>query len=131
MNTERRVIPFTHLHTHSPEGSLLDGFMRIEKAVAVAKEWGMDAIGISDHGTMAAHEKFYRICKQEGLHPVLGMEAYITPNKLYKKADFESVDFVSDEEDRYIFSFLLPEEESSVYSVHVEFLLNTVLYFHL
>lgn len=112
MNIERRVIPFTHLHTHSPEGSLLDGFMRIEKAVAVAKEWGMDAIGISDHGTMAAHEKFYRVCKQEGLHPVLGMEAYITPNKLYKKADFESVDFVSDEEGRYIFGFLLPEEIS-------------------
>ena len=104
-------IPFSHLHTHSPEGSLLDGFMRIEKAIALAKEWGMDALGISDHGTMAAHEKFYNACKKEGLHPVLGMEAYITVDKRFRKADFESVDFILDENERYIFSFLSEKEQ--------------------
>lgn len=103
-------IPFTHLHTHSPEGSLLDGFMRIDKAIALAKEWGMDALGISDHGTMAAHEKFNNACKEAGIHAVFGMEAYITPNKAYKKADFESVDFTTNAEGRYSFAFLRPEE---------------------
>ena len=103
-------IPFSHLHTHSPEGSALDGFMRIGKAIAQAKEWGMDALGISDHGTMAAHQKFYNACKEAGIHPVLGMEAYITPKKEYKKADFESVDFVQDEEGLYQFSFFSIEE---------------------
>lgn len=84
---------FTHLHTHSPQGSLLDGFMHIEKAVERAKEWGMDSLGISDHGTMAAHLKFNNICVSQGIKPVFGMEAYITPNKAYKKADFDSVEF--------------------------------------
>ena len=61
---ENEIIQFTHLHTHSPEGSLLDGFMRIDKAIDKAKRLGMDALGISDHGTMAAHEKFYNECKK-------------------------------------------------------------------
>ena len=109
------IIQFTHLHTHSPEGSLLDGFMRIDKAIEKAKSIGMDALGISDHGTMAAHDKFYHACKDAGIHPVLGMEGYLTPDKTFKKADFEDVDYVeaedSTEEDiRYVFSFLSDEE---------------------
>lgn len=103
---EKEVIPFTHLHTHTPEGSLLDGFMRIEKAVSQAKEWGMDALGVSDHGTMAAHQKFYTHCKKEGIHPVLGMEAYITYDKAFKKEDFEAVKFILDEEESKIFRFV-------------------------
>lgn len=108
----KQHIPFTHLHTHSPEGSLLDGFMRIDKAITQAKEWGMDALGISDHGTMAAHQKFYDACKAADIHPVLGIEAYITPDKTYKKADFESVDFVQNELGQYAFGFFTPEEAS-------------------
>lgn len=103
---EKEVIPFTHLHTHTPEGSLLDGFMRIEKAVSQAKEWGMDALGVSDHGTMAAHQKFYTHCKKEGIHPVLGMEAYITYDKAFKKEDFEAVEFILDEKESKIFRFI-------------------------
>ena len=99
------IIPFTHLHTHTPEGSLLDGFMRIEKAIAQAKEWGMDALGVSDHGTMAAHQKFYSLCKEAGIHPVLGMEAYITVDKSFKKEDFEAVEFYTNELGDYIFSY--------------------------
>lgn len=103
---EKEVIPFTHLHTHTPEGSLLDGFMRIEKAVSQVKEWGMDALGVSDHGTMAAHQKFYTHCKKEGIHPVLGMEAYITYDKAFKKEDFEAVEFILDEKESKIFRFV-------------------------
>lgn len=109
-DTEQPIIPFTHLHTHSPEGSLLDGFMRIDKAIELIKSWGMDSLGISDHGTMAAHGKFYHACKDAGIHPVLGMEAYITPNKTFKKADFESVDFIQDASEKYIYTFISQEE---------------------
>lgn len=104
------MVQFTHLHTHTPEGSLLDGFMRIDKAIDKAKSLGMDSLGVSDHGTMAAHKKFYEACKKKDIHPVLGMEAYITPNKTYKKADFESFDYVTDDNGNYIFSFLTEEE---------------------
>lgn len=113
MEKEKPVIPFTHLHTHSPEGSLLDGFMRIDKAIELAKSWGMDAMGISDHGTMAAHSKFYHACKDAGIHPVLAMEAYITPNKKFKKVDFEEVYFIEDEEGHYSYAFLSPEERKT------------------
>lgn len=107
------VVPFTHLHTHSPEGSLLDGFMRIDKAIELVKSWGMDSLGISDHGTMAAHGKFYNACKDAGIHPVLGMEAYITPDKTLRKADFESVAFIEDSEGLYIYAFLSEAERES------------------
>lgn len=104
-------VQFTHLHTHSPEGSLLDGFMRIEKAIAKVKANGMDALGISDHGTMAAHYKFNKLCREEGIHPVFGMEAYITYDKTFKKENFEHIDIVQDEEGNYQFKFLKEEEE--------------------
>lgn len=107
------IIPFTHLHTHSPEGSLLDGFMRIDGAIEKAKSWGMDSLGISDHGTMAAHLKFYNKCKEANIHPVLGMEAYITPNKTFKKIDFESIDFIEDKDGNKSFKFLSQEEIDS------------------
>lgn len=107
---KKEIIPFTHLHTHTPEGSLLDGFMRIEKAVAQAKEWGMDALGVSDHGTMAAHQKFYTHCKSEGIHPVLGMEAYITYDKTFKKEDFEAIEFTLDDDNDKIFGLIEKEK---------------------
>lgn len=87
--------------------------MRIDKAIDKVKALGMDSLGISDHGTMAAHEKFYHACKDAGIHPVLGMEAYITTDKKYKKADFESVDFIKTEDGAYHFSFLSEEEIQS------------------
>ena len=104
------TVPFTHLHTHTPEGSLLDGFMRIEKAIAKAKSLGMDALGVSDHGTMAAHDKFYRLCKEAGIHPVLGMESYLTYDKSFKKEDFEAVKLEQDDEGNHVFKFLMPDE---------------------
>lgn len=108
--TRSMSVPFTHLHTHSPEGSLLDGFMRIEEAIHLAQSWGMDSIGISDHGTMAAYPKFNDLCKKNGIKPVFGMEAYITPNRHYTKADFEGVVYDEDEEGNHIFTLLTDEE---------------------
>ena len=114
-------IQFTHLHTHSPEGSLLDGFMRIKKAVSKVKESGMDALGISDHGTMAAHPKFNQICKEEGIHPVFGMEAYITYDKSFKKEDFTHVDFQVDDEGNHILKFLKEDESEEGYMSVLDF----------
>lgn len=103
-------IEFTHLHTHTPEGSLLDGFMRIEKAVNKIKSLGMDALGVSDHGTMAAHYKFNEICKREGIHPVFAMEGYLTWDKSFKKEDFEKVNIETDKEGNHIFAFMQKED---------------------
>lgn len=48
---------FVHLHVHS-EYSLLDGMCRIKDLPKRAKELGMDAIAITDHGVMFRCSKF-------------------------------------------------------------------------
>ncbi|WP_431146707.1 DNA polymerase III subunit alpha [Bacillus cereus] len=91
--TNNKIVPFAHLHLHTPEGSLLDGFCRIDPMIKLAQEFGMDSIGVSDHGTCFAHIQFYKKCKAAGIHPVLGMEGYIAPRKQWKKADFDRINY--------------------------------------
>ncbi|HLA44639.1 MAG TPA: DNA polymerase III subunit alpha, partial [Aggregatilineales bacterium] len=67
---------FVHLHLHT-EYSLLDGFARINRAVDYAKELGMPALGITDHGTMFGVIDFYRACNGAGIKPIIGVEAYL------------------------------------------------------
>lgn len=81
-------VHFTHLHLHTP-WSLLDGFCRIDDLIKLAKEYGMDSIGISDHGVCHGHVEFYTKCKEAGIKPILGFEAYITPNRFMKKAEYD------------------------------------------
>src|SRR5215211_4682328 len=69
---------FVHLHVHT-HYSLLDGACRVDKLVARAKELGMDAIAITDHGCMYGVVEFYNECKKAGIKPILGMEAYMAP----------------------------------------------------
>ena len=75
---------FVHLHNHT-EYSLLDGANRIPTMVARAKELGMGALAITDHGVMFGVMEFYLECKKQGIKPILGMEAYVAPNGLHKK----------------------------------------------
>lgn len=83
-------VKFTHLHLHTPY-SLLDGFCRIDQMIELAKSFGMDSIGVSDHGNCHAHYEFYTACKKAGIKPILGCEAYITPNRRWKKDEFDYV----------------------------------------
>ena len=69
---------FVHLHIHS-EFSLLDGANRIKDLPVRAKELGMDAIAITDHGVMFGAIDFYKACKKEGVKPIIGCEVYVAP----------------------------------------------------
>lgn len=80
---------FTHLHLHTP-WSLLDGFCRIDDLIELAKEYGMKHIGVSEHGNCHSHIEFYTKAKEAGLKPILGCEIYITPNRKWIKADYDS-----------------------------------------
>ncbi len=75
---------FTHLHVHT-EYSLLDGACRIGKLVGRAKELGQSSLAITDHGVMYGVIDFYRECKKQGVHPVIGCEVYVAPRSRFEK----------------------------------------------
>ncbi len=70
---------FTHLHLHS-QFSLLDGACRIDRLMKRLKEIGQTSCAITDHGAMYGVVDFYRACKDNGIHPVIGVEAYVCEN---------------------------------------------------
>ncbi len=75
---------FAHLHVHT-EYSLLDGACRINKIAKAAKQKGMTSLAITDHGVMYGVIDFYRACKKEGIHPVIGCEVYVAPTSRFDK----------------------------------------------
>ena len=66
---------FVHLHLHT-EYSLLDGAARINKVVKVAKEMGMPALAITDHGNMYGAVAFFDACKANDIKAIFGCEFY-------------------------------------------------------
>ncbi|MDH4147344.1 MAG: PHP domain-containing protein, partial [Acidimicrobiia bacterium] len=67
---------FTHLHVHT-EFSMLDGAARLDELVAAAVQDGQPALGITDHGNMYGILDFYRECRNQGIKPIIGTEAYM------------------------------------------------------
>lgn len=75
---------FTHLHCHT-HYSLLDGLSKLDPLISRVKELGMDALAITDHGVMYGTIEFYNRCLEEGIKPIIGLEAYIAPRLLTDK----------------------------------------------
>ena len=75
---------FVHLHVHS-EYSLLDGANRIKDLPIRAKELGMNAIALTDHGVMYGVIDFYKACKKEGIKPIIGCEVYVANRTRFDK----------------------------------------------
>ncbi|SDT88234.1 DNA polymerase-3 subunit alpha [Verrucomicrobium sp. GAS474] len=69
---------FVHLHVHS-EFSLLDGACRIDDLAAKAKEFGMPALALTDHGNLFGAIGFYQACLKAGVKPIIGCEVYMAP----------------------------------------------------
>ncbi len=71
---------FVHLHVHS-EYSLLDGACRVKSLVQRAKELGMPAVALTDHGTLGGAIKFYDAARKEGIKPIIGLELYVATDR--------------------------------------------------
>ncbi len=67
---------FAHLHLHT-EYSLLDGMGRTAEYAARANDLGIQHIAITDHGVMYGAMEWYRTATKAGLHPIIGVEAYL------------------------------------------------------
>ncbi len=77
-------VNFVHLHNHS-EYSLLDGACRINELVTAARELGMPAVAITDHGVLYGVIDFYRAAKKQGIKPIIGCEVYVAPRSRLDK----------------------------------------------
>lgn len=75
---------FVHLHVHS-EYSLLDGLSRIDHLALRAKELGMPALALTDHGAMYGTIPFYRKCREVGIRPIIGIETYMAARRMTDK----------------------------------------------
>jgi len=75
---------FVHLHVHS-EYSLLDGFSKVKKLVKRAKEMGMPAVALTDHGTMFGVIDFFNAASAAGIKPIVGIEAYMAARSMKER----------------------------------------------
>ena len=79
-----RPADFVHLHNHTHH-SVLDGLTKIPALVNQVKEMGMEAVAITDHGTMSGVIEFYKAAKEAGIKPVIGMEGYVAARSRFDR----------------------------------------------
>ena len=70
---------FVHLHVHT-EYSMLDGAALLGPLFERTAELGMPAIAMTDHGNVHGAFGFYAQAREAGVKPIIGMEAYLTPD---------------------------------------------------
>ncbi|MBP7821203.1 DNA polymerase III subunit alpha, partial [Candidatus Saccharibacteria bacterium] len=71
---------FVHLHNHT-QYSLLDGLTKIGPLVDFTKNKGMEAVSMTDHGTLSGTIEFYKEAKAKGIKPIIGIETYVASRK--------------------------------------------------
>lgn len=68
---------FVHLRLHT-EYSITDGLVRVDEAVARAKELGMPAVGFTDLSNVFGWVKMYRAARGKGLKPIFGCDVWVS-----------------------------------------------------
>ena len=83
MTTEEALKPsdFVHLHNHT-HYSLLDGLTKIDELIDFVKESGMEAVAVTDHGTMSGLVELYKTCDAAGIKAIMGLEAYVAARNM-------------------------------------------------
>ena len=82
---------FVHLHVHT-QYSILDGASSIKGIIKRAKELGMPALAITDHGNMFGVKEFHDAAVREGIKPIIGCEVYVVKNHREKDKDEKAGD---------------------------------------
>ncbi|SFU55619.1 DNA polymerase-3 subunit alpha [Nitrosomonas eutropha] len=68
---------FVHLRLHS-EYSVVDGIVRVEEAVAKARDTGMPALALTDLSNLFGLVKFYQHACKAGIKPIAGCDVWIS-----------------------------------------------------
>ena len=69
-------VDYVHLHNHT-QYSLLDGLTKVPKLIDFVKEHGMQAVAMTDHGTLSGTVDFYKTAKNNDIKPLIGIETYV------------------------------------------------------
>ena len=81
------TMSFVHLHVHT-QYSILDGQSSVSGLFERAKELGMPAIAITDHGNMYGVKEFLKVAKKfPEVKPIIGCEIYVTRHYDHKLKD--------------------------------------------
>ena len=85
-----RIIPtpppaWWSLHTHS-RYSVNDAMPTVQAIVAKVAAMGQRAVGVQDHGNMAASVELYQACKKYDVAPFPGSEMYFVPDTAQHRA---------------------------------------------
>ncbi|MBI5232926.1 MAG: DNA polymerase III subunit alpha, partial [Deltaproteobacteria bacterium] len=75
---------FVHLHLHT-QYSLLDGMIRPDELLRLAREYRMPAVAMTDHGNMFGAVDFYHKAMSSGIKPIIGAEVYVATGKRTEK----------------------------------------------
>ena len=73
---------FVHLHLHTEYSTLDKAKSAIPELMKKAKEFGMTAVAITDHGNLFGAIEFYQEAVKAGIKPIIGCEIYMAPGKL-------------------------------------------------
>lgn len=76
------------LHVHYEKGSIGDSILKTKDAVKKAKDLGIPALSITDHGSMANVIDFYKECNDNGIKPLIGLEAYECDDRTAKEKGY-------------------------------------------
>ncbi len=82
---------FVHLHVHT-QYSLLDGAIRIDDLLRRAAEFEMQAVSVTDHGTMFGAVEFFQKASAAGIKPIIGCEIYVAPRTRFDKTPLDNKD---------------------------------------
>lgn len=67
---------YVHLHNHT-QYSLLDGLTKLPDLIDFVAEHKMNAVAITDHGTMSGVIEFYKLAHEHDIKPIIGIETYV------------------------------------------------------
>ena len=76
---------FSHLHVHT-QYSLLDGAAGIKPLISKAKQYGMGALAITDHGNMYGVPEFVNEANKNGIKPLIGCEFYVANGSMHERS---------------------------------------------
>jgi len=95
---------FVHLHLHT-DYSMLDGACDVDKLCERAKQLGMPAVAMTDHGNIFGAVHFVNAAKHEGIKPIVGCELYVC------KKDDHNIERTPPDNDTYNHLLVLAENE--------------------